>query len=137
MSVIYSMFGGIVVRQGLERKPRKGGGFGAQGAAERPEEATARDHEPHSQRLRSCSGKPDGEHSEPGRPNQYYNIINFTIGNFDFFQIYYCLTTFWFPMDSLPLNSFKRYMPDAKFSILTVSLAPCIFSENINFPYIS
>jgi hypothetical protein len=48
-------------RQGLARKPRKGGGFGAQGAAERPEEATVRDHEPYSQRLRSCSRKPDGE----------------------------------------------------------------------------
>ena len=56
------------MRQGLKRKPRKGGGFGAQGAAERPEEATVRDQEPHGQRLRSCSGKPDGERSEPGRP---------------------------------------------------------------------
>ena len=36
------------MRQGLEWKHRKGGGFGAQGAAERPAEATARDHEPHS-----------------------------------------------------------------------------------------
>ena len=42
-----AMLLGIALRQGLKRKPRKGGGFGAQGAAERPEEATARDHEPH------------------------------------------------------------------------------------------
>jgi hypothetical protein len=53
-------------RQGLKRKHRKGGGFGAQGAAERPEEATDRDHEPHGQRLRSCSGKPDGERASRG-----------------------------------------------------------------------
>jgi len=52
----------------LYRKQRKGGSFGAQGAAERPDEATEHDHEPHSQRLRSCSGKPDGERSEPKRP---------------------------------------------------------------------
>ena len=68
----------LTSRQGLERKPRKGGGFGAQGAAERPEEATVRDHEPHSQRLRSCSGKPDGEQSEPGRPNNSIIIYNNT-----------------------------------------------------------
>ena len=54
----------------------KAGGIGAQGAAERPAEATARDHEPHSPRLRSCNGKPDGERSEPGRPKKF-KLINF------------------------------------------------------------
>jgi len=48
----------------LQRKHRKGGGFGAQGAAERPE-ATVRDPEPHGQRLRSCSVKRDGEAGTP------------------------------------------------------------------------
>ena len=51
---------------------------GALGHRERQsdrQEATARDHEPHGQRLRSCSGKPDGEHSEPGRPKNYNNFL--------------------------------------------------------------
>ena len=37
------------------------------------QEATDRDHEPHGKRLRTMSGKPDGERSEPGRPKN--NII--------------------------------------------------------------
>jgi len=41
---------------------------------------------PISQRLRSCSGKPDGEHCEPGRPKKEYNKLNDAIGDFDFFK---------------------------------------------------
>ena len=51
---------------------------GALGHRERQsdrEEATARDHEPHGQRLRSCSGKPDGERSEPRRPKKQYDYL--------------------------------------------------------------
>ena len=49
-------------------KPAKAGAVGAQGAAERPEEATVRDHEPHGQRLRTCSGKRDGAAKRAGTP---------------------------------------------------------------------
>jgi len=46
-------------------KPAKAEAAGAQGAAERPEEAPDRDHEPHGKRLRTCSGKRDGEAGTP------------------------------------------------------------------------
>jgi len=47
----------ISLRQWLKWKARKGEGFGAQGAAERPEGAPVCDHEPHSRRPRTVIGK--------------------------------------------------------------------------------
>ena len=45
--------------------PAKAGALGHRERQSDREEATVRDHEPHSQRLRSCSGKPDGEAGTP------------------------------------------------------------------------
>ena len=68
------------MRQGLKREARKGGGRRAAGAAERPEEAPIRDYMlPTACRPRTCSGKPDGEHREPERPNKNYNIIDYNL----------------------------------------------------------
>ena len=46
-------------------KPAKTEAVGAQGAAVRPEEAPGRDHEPQGKRLRTWSGKRDGEAGTP------------------------------------------------------------------------
>ena len=55
-------------------KPAKAEAAGAQRAAERPAEATARDHEPHGKRLRTWSEKRDGE---AGTPNEKTKCLYF------------------------------------------------------------
>ena len=46
-------------------KPAKAKAAGGQEAAVRSEKAPVRDHEPHGLRLRTCSGKRDGEAGTP------------------------------------------------------------------------
>jgi hypothetical protein len=51
-------------------KPAKAEAAGAQGAAERPEEAPDRDYEPHGKRLRTWERKARRRACEPERPKK-------------------------------------------------------------------